>query len=41
MRMHPECAHQAEDIEKWDQDNYDFHEPGDFKRPMHAFDPVI
>lgn len=39
MRAHPECDDYA--AEHWGYDDYEFHEPGDFTRPMTAFDPVI
>jgi len=38
MRMHPECEAATSN---WDQDDYECHEPGEFKRPMTAFDPQI
>ncbi len=39
MRAHPECDAYA--CEHWDYDQWECHEPGDFERPMTAFDPVI
>lgn len=39
MRFHPECDAYAQ--EHWDYDQWENHEPGEFKRPMTAFDPVI
>lgn len=39
MRFHPECDAYAS--EHWDPGDWEFHETGDFERPMTAFDPVI
>ncbi len=39
MRYHPECDEYA--CEHWDQDMWETHEPGEFTRPMTAFDPCI
>lgn len=33
MRFHLECDKLASD-EKWDDEDYEFHEAGDFKRPV-------
>jgi hypothetical protein len=40
MRFHPECDQYAHD-QHWDEGDYECHEPGDFTRPITAFDPVI
>lgn len=40
MRFHPECDQYATD-HHWDEDDYECHEPGEFTRPMTAFDPAI
>ena len=39
MRFHPECDDYA--MEHWDIDDWELHEPGEFARPMTAFDPCI
>lgn len=39
MRFHPECDDYAN--EHWEEDEYEGHEPGEFVRPMTAFDPAI
>ncbi len=39
MRFHPECDEYAQ--KNWDQDQWECHEPGEFARPMTAFDPCI
>lgn len=39
MRAHQECDDYAS--KHWDADDYEFHETGDFKRPMTAFDAGI
>ncbi len=39
MRFHPECDAYAQ--EHWDSDQWECHEPGEFERPMDAFDPCI
>ncbi len=39
MRFHPECDAYA--TEHWDSDQWECHEPGEFERPMTAFDPCI
>lgn len=33
MKFHPECAQKARD-ERWDDDDYMFHEPSEFERPI-------
>jgi len=40
MRFHPECDQYATD-NKWGEDEFEAHEPGEFTRPMTAFDPAI
>lgn len=39
MRFHPECDAYA--CEHWESENWEGHEPGEFTRPMTAFDPCI
>ncbi len=39
MRAHPECDAYAQ--EHWDYGDWECHEPGEFTRPMDAFDPCI
>lgn len=39
MRFHPECDALA--CATWDEGDWECHEPGDFQRPMTAFDPCI
>ncbi len=39
MRFHPECDAYAQ--KHWDHDQWECHEPGEFTRPMTAFDPCI
>ncbi len=39
MRFHPECDAFAQ--KHWKRDDWEFHEPGEFVRPMDAFDPCI
>ncbi len=39
MRFHPECDAFAQ--EHWEYDEWEIHDPGEFRRPMTAFDPVI
>lgn len=40
MKFHPECDQVASD-ENWTSDDYELHDPYEFKRPMTAFDPCI
>lgn len=40
MHMHPECRDEVQ-RQKWDEGDYECFEPGDFTRPMTAFDPCI
>lgn len=40
MRFHPECD-QVVKFERWSEEDYEFHDPSEFRRPMTAFDPCI